>query len=285
MAKIGVQGMMLKERIAKDGVFATLKAISDLGYHSIEMSQVPMTAENVAEMVRAKADLGMGFAAISAPLEGMMPGMESLSTDYDKIVADARALDAQILRIPMLPFPAMASKDLLLHFVDMAATYSNRLADDGLSLVFHNHHAEFAKFDGRTIMQIIRDAAPALRYEVDVHWVHRAGVNPVTFLHDYAGMVDLIHLKDYRIGNLPPESLELLKTGDMKGFMAAFTGIVQFAEVGEGNLDFPAIIDAALATGVQHLLVEQDDLYGRDALDCLTTSRDNLRAMGYAHLF
>lgn len=285
MARIGVQGMMLKERMNSEGVFATLQAIHDLGYHSIEMSQVPMTPENVAEMRRAKDELDMSFAAISAPLEGMMPGQESLSTDYDKIVADARTLGTGILRIPMLPFPAMASKDLLLHFVEMAASFSSRLAGEGLSLVFHNHHAEFAKFDGKTIMQIIRDAAPDLRYEVDVHWVHRSGVNPVTFLHDYAGMVDLIHLKDYRIAPLPMDSLELLKAGDMQGFMAAFTGIVQFAEVGEGNLDFPAIIEAALATGVQHLLVEQDDTYGRDALDCLITSRDNLRAMGYGRLF
>lgn len=285
MAKIGVQGMMLKDRIAEHGVYATLQAISDLGYHSIEISQVPMTAENVAEMKRAKDELGMQFAAISAPLEAMMPGMEALATDYDKIVADARALDAKILRIPMLPFPAMASKDLLLHFVDVAAKYSTQLAGEGLSLVFHNHHAEFAKFDGRTIMQIIRDAAPDLRYEVDVHWVQRAGVNPVSFLRDYAGMVDLIHLKDYRIAPLPVESLELLKSGDMKAFQAAFSGIVQFAEVGQGNLDFNAIIDAAIETGVQHMLVEQDDLYGRDVLDCLTTSRDHLRAIGYADLF
>lgn len=285
MAKIGVQGMMLKERIAKDGVYATLKAISDLGYHSIEMSQVPMTAENVAEMLRAKQELGMEFAAISAPVEALMPGTEALATHYDKIVADARTLDAKILRIPMLPFPAMASKDVLVRFVDITAGYATRLAAEGLSLVFHNHHVEFSKFDGRTMMQIIREAAPDLRYEVDVHWIHRSGINPVTFLHDYAGMVDLIHLKDYRIGNLPPEALDLLAAGDHKAFMAAFTGIVQFAEVGEGNLEFPAIIEAALATGVQHLLVEQDDLYGRDALDCLTTSRDNLRAMGYAHLF
>lgn len=285
MAKIGVQGMMLKERIARDGVYATLKAISDLGYHSIEMSQVPMTPENVAEMLRAKQEFGMAFAAISAPVEALMPGTEALASDYDKIVADARTLEAKILRIPMLPFNAMASKDALLHFVNVTAGFATRLVAEGLSLVYHNHHVEFSKFDGRTMMQIIREAAPDLRYEVDVHWIQRSGINPVTYLHDYAGMVDLIHLKDYRIGNLPTEALELLKSGDHKGFMAQFSGIVQFAEVGEGNLEFPAIIDAALATGVQHLLVEQDDLYGRDALDCLVTSRDNLRSMGYAHLF
>lgn len=286
MAKIGVQGMMLKERMTNVGVYETLKAISDLGFHSIEMSQVPMTPENVAEMKRAKDELGMQFAALSAAVEPMpgIPG-DSLTTTYDKIVADARTLDSKILRIGMLPFAAMANRDELVRFVGIVADYAKRLADEGLNLVYHNHHVEFAKFDGVRMIDIIRQSAPDLRFEIDVHWVHRSGVNPVPFLHEYAGIVDLIHLKDYRIGAFPMEAMDLLKAGDMKAFMAAFTGLVQFAEVGEGNLDFPAIIEAALATGVEHLLVEQDELYGRDSLDCLETSRDALRAMGYGHLF
>lgn len=286
MAKIGVQGMMLKDRIAQDGVYATLKNISDLGYHSIEMSQVPMTPENVAEMKRAKDELGMQFAALSAALEPM-PGVggDSLTTTYDKIVADARTLDSKILRIGMLPFAAMANREELVRFVGVTADYAKRLANEGLNLVYHNHHVEFAKFDGVRMIDIIRDSAPELRFEIDVHWVHRSGVNPVEFLEEYRGIVDLIHLKDYRIGAFPAEAMELLRAGDMKAFMGAFTNLVQFAEVGQGNLNFNAIIDKALETGVSHMLVEQDDLYGRDALDCLKDSRDHLVKIGYGDLF
>ena len=67
--------------------------------------------------------------------------------------------------------------------------------------------------------------------------------------------------------------------------MQAFTGVVQFGEVGEGNLDWTEIIDQAIASGAQYLLIEQDDQYGRDPFDCLQTSRDNLLALGYADLF
>jgi sugar phosphate isomerase/epimerase len=66
--------------------------------------------------------------------------------------------------------------------------------------------------------------------------------------------------------------------------MAAFTGIVQFAEVGEGNLDFKAIIDQALSSGAKYLLIEQDDQYGRSPFDCLATSRENLVRLGYSDL-
>lgn len=286
MARIGVQGMMLKERFVADGVFETLRKVSDLGYHSIEMSQVSMAPENVAEMARARAELGMQFAALSAALE-TFPGHpgESLTDNFDKIVNDAHQLGSSILRIGMLPFAAMADKAQLLRFVDITAGFARRLKAEGLNLVYHNHHVEFSKFDGVRLIDIIRDAAPDLRYEVDVHWVHRSGVDPVAYLEECRGTVDLIHLKDYRVGALPASALELLKQGDMQGFMNAFTGIIQFAEVGEGNLNFNAIIDKALETGVEHLLVEQDDLYGRDPFDCLRTSRDNLQTLGYAHLF
>jgi hypothetical protein len=58
-----------------------------------------------------------------------------------------------------------------------------------------------------------------------------------------------------------------------------------FAEVGEGNLDFQAIIDQSLSSGAKYLLIEQDNQYGRDPFDCLATSRDNLIALGYGPLF
>ena len=59
---------------------------------------------------------------------------------------------------------------------------------------------------------------------------------------------------------------------------------MQFAEVGEGNLDFSAIIEQSLASGAEYLLVEQDDLYGRTVYDALQTSYDNIVALGYSEL-
>ena len=159
-----------------------------------------------------------------------------------------------------------------------------RLAEQGIALCYHNHHIEFAKYDGKYILDIIRESAPLMKFELDVHWIHRGGKDPVSVLKDYAGLVDLVHLKDYRIGQLAPNAFEFLQAGDFQAFMAAFEGVVQFAEVGEGNLDFKAIIDQSLTSGAKYLLIEQDNPYGRDPFDCLATSRDNLIALGYGNL-
>jgi sugar phosphate isomerase/epimerase len=286
VAKIGVQAMMLKDSFAEVGAFGTLRKVTDIGYHAVEMSQIPMTEQNVAELERSRSDLGMDIASLSVMLEKPVgrPG-DSLRDDFNKIVDDAKRLDSNLLRIGMLPFPAMKSLEAVVGFAKEANEYAQRLQEHGISLYYHNHHIEFAKFDGRYMLDIIADSSPAMGLEIDVHWVQRGGLDPVRTIEKYAGRAAMIHLKDYRIGQLPESAFGMLDTGDMAGFMAEFKDVVQFAEVGEGNLDFPSIIKSSEAAGAQYLLVEQDQLYGRTVWEALQTSHDNLVEMGVGDLF
>ncbi|UKA54934.1 sugar phosphate isomerase/epimerase [Arthrobacter sp. FW305-BF8] len=286
MATIGVQAMMLKDSFSELGAFETLRKVSAIGYNAVEISQIPMTADNVAELDRSRSELGMDIAALSVMLEKPQgrPG-DSLREDFGKIVDDAKTLDSNLLRIGMLPFPAMKSLDAVVDFAREANDYAERLQEHGISLYYHNHHIEFAKFDGQYMLDIIAENSPAMGMEIDVHWVQRGGLDPVRTLEKYAGRTAMVHLKDYRIGQLPESAFGLLESGDIAGFMAEFKDVVQFAEVGEGNLDFPAIVPAARAAGAKYLLVEQDQLYGRTVWDALQTSYDNLVAMGHADLF
>jgi sugar phosphate isomerase/epimerase len=286
VAKLGVQAMMLRDSFAEVGAFETLRKVSAIGYNAVEISQIPMTGENVAELDRTRSELGMDIAALSVALEKPQgrPG-DSLREDFDKIVEDAKKLDSNLLRIGMLPFPAMKSIDAVIDFAKEANGYAERLQEHGISLYYHNHHIEFAKFDGKYMLDIIADNSPAMGMEIDVHWVQRGGLDPVRTLEKYAGRTAMVHLKDYRIGELPESAFGLLETGDIMGFMREFKDVVQFAEVGEGNLDFASIIPAAQAAGAQYLLVEQDELYGRTVWEALQTSHDNLVALGHSDLF
>jgi sugar phosphate isomerase/epimerase len=276
---------MLKNEFEADGAFTTLKRLNELGFNAVEISQIPMSEVNVGEIERARAEFGMEIAALSAALETPVGApIDSLMNDFDKIVADCMRLACRLVRIGMMPFSAMASEKALLDFCSRSNEMAARLAEHGIALYYHNHHIEFAKYDGRYVLDIIRESAPLMRFELDVHWIHRGGKDPVSVLRDYAGLVDLVHLKDYRIGQLPPNAFEFLQAGDRQAFMTAFEGVVQFAEVGEGNLDFKAIIDQSLTSGAKYLIIEQDNQYGRDPFDCLATSRDNLIALGYGNL-
>lgn len=284
-AKIGVQGYTLKKQFGELGPYETLKKVSELGYNAVEISQVDMTPENVAEIKRASDEFGMEIASLSAGLKPQGEGQESLSTHLDKIIADCKTLNTDIVRIGMLPFEAMASLDKVLEFCHEANAVAEKMAEQGIKLYYHNHHLEFVKYDGRYLLDIIREEAPLLGFELDVHWVQRGGRNPVEVLKEYAGKVDLVHLKDYRVVPVPQEAVDELLKGNGEDFMQAFTNNIQFAELGQGSLDLPAIIEQSIKSGARYLLVEQDEQYGRDPFDCLADSRDYLKEVGYADLF
>lgn len=279
---IGIQMSTIKNTLAERGAYDTLKACAELGYHCIEISQIPMTPENVSEMKRACDDFGIKVSSCTASLDPMpgVPG-ESLSTDFDKIVNDCKTLDTNMLRIGMLPITCMGSRERALDFVKRADEMAERLGEHSIDLYYHNHHIEFVKYDGQYLLDIIKDNTKHMGFELDTHWIHRGGENPVEFIKGYAGRIRLLHLKDYRIGELvmPDPPFEIKK------FMGAFASVVQFAEVGEGSLPIKECIEVGLAGGSEYFLIEQDDTYGRDPLESLRISRDNLIKLGYGDWF
>lgn len=69
MLKIGVNTPLLKESIAEIGIYDTLKWVAEIGYHYIEVSQVPINPETVKEFRRAEDDFGIQVCSISADAE------------------------------------------------------------------------------------------------------------------------------------------------------------------------------------------------------------------------
>jgi sugar phosphate isomerase/epimerase len=94
--------------------------------------------------------------------------------------------------------------------------------------------------------------------EIDTYWITHGGGDPVQWINRVAGRLPCVHLKD----------------------MAISTKREQFmAEVGEGNLNWPAILDACRKSGVKWYIVEQDVCY-RDPFESLEISLKNLKQMG-----
>ncbi|WP_243232870.1 sugar phosphate isomerase/epimerase [Microbacterium sp. CIAB417] len=284
MARIGIQAMMLKNAVAELGAFETFRRATDIGYRVAELSQIPLTGETVAELRRAREERGVEYCALSAALTA--GGInDSLEDDFDKIVADCRALGADLVRIGMLPIPALRSTEAVLDFCRRADAAAERLSDEGIALYYHNHHVEFAKVDGRYLLEIIAENSPHVGIELDAHWIARGGLDPARVIEQYAGRVRMVHLKDYRIALPDAAAIDAFESGDHAAWGAAWNGLVQFAEVGEGNLDWPGIIDAGIRSGAEYLLVEQDELYGRTVWEALEISHRNLTRLGFAELF
>lgn len=281
--KIGVQMFNLKSKVEELGAYKTLRKIHELGFSSVEVTQIPMTNENVSELRRASKDFDIKIAAISAPLV-IMPGSsgESLTTHFEKIVNDCKNLDCSFIRIGMMPVTLMGQKDNVMEYIKNAEVMAECLAEHGIELYYHNHHIEFEKYDGEFLLDIMRKNTSKLGFELDVHWIHRGGENPVNVIDRFKGRVSLLHLKDYRVGRmiLTDEDLQ-----DHSKFNQKFANLIQFAELGQGSLDIKSIMESGLKSGAQYFLIEQDDTYGRDPFESLKDSRDYLRMLGYGDWF
>ncbi|MGL6105510.1 sugar phosphate isomerase/epimerase family protein [Romboutsia sp.] len=280
---IGVQMMMLRGKVGEIGITETLKKVKEIGFSTIELSQIEMTENNVAEIKICLNELDMKVCATSAAIKPMMPGMkmENLRENFDKIVADTKALDCKYIRIGMISFDCLGSKEKIVEFTKELNEMGKRLKEEGLELYYHNHHVEFAKYDGKYIMDIMAEQSNPeyLGFELDVHWLQRAGVNPLEWIKKLEGRIKILHIKDYRIA----QTLDM--SGGMEQIMTNLALMVQFAEIGEGNLDIKAIIDLAGETGVEHIFIEQDDTYGKDPFESLEISANNLRKLGYEDRF
>ena len=293
MSKKGLIGVQMStiapNKMPKFDAYESMARLADIGYKCIEISQVPMSEENVKGFRRAIDELGFNVAAVSAltAANPMMPGCDMSNPDeMKKMIEDAKYLDCDMFRIGGMPLQARFSLQAAVDFAKQADDFACQLKEHGIDLYYHNHHFEFVRHGGKLLMDIIKENTKHLGFELDIHWIHRGGMDPIKFINQYAGRIRLLHLKDYRIAAMEMEENADFNTkeGMMKAY-AAMNNIVQFAEVGEGTLDIPGCIEAGLAGGSEYFLVEQDLSYGRDPFDCLKTSRDNLVKMGYGDWF
>ena len=292
MSKKGLIGVQMSTiapaKMPSFDAYDVMAKLTDIGYHCAEISQVPMTKENVAGFRKAIDELNFNISSLSAAVAPLFPGMpgEYLCNedDYKKMIDDARALDCDLFRIGMMPMNAIGDVQKCIDFAKQAEEYALKLKEDGIDLYYHNHHMEFIKVDGKYLLDLLRENAPHMGFELDTHWIHRGGENPVEFIKKYAGSVRLLHLKDYRIGNV--EMPNMAGPDGMQKFVEAFFyKPVQFAELGTGTLPLKECIEAGLAGGAEYFLVEQDETYGRDPFECLKTSHDHLVELGYADWF
>lgn len=146
-------------------------------------------------------------------------------------------------------------------FAKDASEASEKLSKLGITLSYHNHKFEFEKYPkegGRRGQDIlIEDSNKFLNFELDTFWVQAGGCDPAAYIRKCKGRIPLLHLKDMTIR-------------DDKQIMA---------EVGEGNLNWPAILQAAKEAGVEWYIVEQDSCE-RDPFESVAISLRNLKAMG-----
>jgi len=231
-------------------VAKTLAKVRAVGYEAIQISAFgPIDPKELARMLQ-----GEGLTVASTHT-----GWGRFVDEIEKVIEEHQLWGCKHPAIGGMPAPARQGGKIA-EFARLAESVGRKLAEAGMDFSYHNHNFELQKADGRTWLEILYETADPkyLKAEIDTYWIQAGGGDPAQWIRKCAGRLPVLHLKDMVMG---PDG-------------------VRMAEIGEGNLNWPAILEAARDAGVEWYCVEQDNCYDRDPFDSLKISLDNLHAMG-----
>ncbi len=221
MNPVGLQLYTLRRPFGEDPI-GTLERIKAVGYDEVEFA---------APLDMDFAPLAMRMQEIALDCPSVHVGLADIKGRPERVLAVAKTLGCRFI---VLPFVDPNEADWRAVVADLDA-FSRHAGDEGFRVCYHHHHFEFDNAKGfRPFDILVGESDPArLFFELDVYWLKTGGEEPTAMIETLAGRVKLLHLKD------------ALPDGAM-------------TDVGAGTLDFPAIIDAGRAAGVEHFFVEHD---------------------------
>ena len=188
--KLSVQQYTFRPWSNQDGLFPVLERISAMGYTGLEMccfGGFEPLGMDAKELKSRLADLGISMIRNHFTRE-MFQGSHEEAFAY---IAEAGGRYA-IYNI----WGSYDSTDEVLRKAD----YLNGLAEiaqkEGITLLYHNHGAEFVSLDGKLIIDRLGEALdPRIFFEHDVFFAKQQGCDVYEYLRTHGERVKTVHLK------------------------------------------------------------------------------------------
>ena len=130
----------------------------------------------------------------------------------------------------------------------------------GFKFTYHNHSDEFVKYEnGKRLMDmLVEELDPEnTSFVLDTYWVQHGGGDIKWWINRLSGRIDILHLKDMMKLRYPLSQ--------------------EITYVGNGNLDWDGIIEAADKAKVKYYVVEQDNAVEGDTFDLVKKSAQFLK--------
>ena len=249
--KIGLQLYSIRSAMESD-FFGSLEKVKAAGYSCVEFAGY---GSHTAAAIRKEMDR-IGLEAFSTHL-----GADQLVNHLDEVASFSKELGLSWVVCPGYQLKTAADCQAISDILVNAAKKLNPL---GIRVAYHNHHRELAVLDGEIIFnRILKNTSGAkIHAEVDTCWVQYADVDPVAFIDGLGDLAGPLHFKDIN------ENYKQLKGEEIN------------VEVGNGIIDFPAIIKVARKNKIlgNGLIVEQE-AFTRDMFESIKISCDNIRSM------
>lgn len=238
-APLGVQLWSYREQ-AKGGVPGMLALVRQTGFTHVETAGLyDMTAAQLADALRAA-----GLQATS-----MHVSYEDLRNNPATVIANAKALGARYVGLAWYPHDDKAGfteADARKAIADFNS-FGRTMKDAGITFFYHTHGFEPVPHGNGTLLDmVIQGTDPALvSYEMDVLWTWLPGQDPVGLIRKYPGRFKLMHIKD-------------MKPGVPRGSLAGGIPDSSKAVIGQGQVDWPMLLQTAERDGFTEFYVEDE---------------------------
>lgn len=217
----GVQMYSVRDVTEKD-MEKALKAVSDIGYRFVEFAG--FFGHPAAEIKAMLDHYGL-------KVSGTHTGWQEVAEHFDETVAYHKAIgNANII----VPGADLSSQEKIDAYVQMANEFQPKLAAEGITFGYHNHHREFLPNEDGSMIHEQLQTRTNLLLEIDTYWAYVAGQDPVALMEKLKDRVKVIHIKD----------------GDQEG---------HGAYLGKGTAPVAAVYQKAVELGIP-MVVESETL-------------------------
>jgi|AntDeeMetageno50_2_1112565.scaffolds.fasta_scaffold08715_2 sugar phosphate isomerase/epimerase len=202
--------------------------IADVGEADFDGVEFAYRVEDAdRDAVRTALD-DAGLQAASAHI-----GIDAIEADLDAVVAAADTLGYDDVVVPWLDPEHWETVEAVEATAARLSGLAEELSEAGLTMHYHNHDQEFVETDEGVAFELLADQTDFM-LELDAGWALAGGADPIELLHRYGDRISHVHLKDV---NLDSDEVPAL---------------------GEGDLDIPAVAEAAHEIGAEWLVYEND---------------------------
>jgi sugar phosphate isomerase/epimerase len=221
---VGLQLWTIREMAERD-LASALMQVRDIGCEAIEVfGDGPAFFDDMRTALQTS---GMPCCSAHVPFS-------ALRNDLPRIIAGLQSIGCASAVVPAFSKGLRDTHPKALQLAIDLNRIGERLRAAGIAFAYHNEDYDFAPLDESTLWQILVDNTDAslVQLQLDVFTATLMGADPINMMRTHGRRITSLHVCDMREGKYVP--------------------------VGQGTLDWPALLSAASQTAAQWLIVEHD---------------------------
>lgn len=204
------------------------------GYmHSIGLKYIQCSAlgKFEPELVKRLADKHQ------LEIVGTHYGYKELKNDVDRLIKVHQIYGCKYIGIGMIPRDCLKTRETAEAFVKDFNELGKIYKEAGLTLVYHNHAAEFKKYGDKTIFDMMCEEFTDVKFCLDCFWAYKGCKNVEACMDQIGDRLVFLHLK---------------------GCKMLFGKIMIITPLSDGVLDMKSYMTKAEGLGCEHTFIELD---------------------------